>query len=138
LYCFPFHSTTLIYALTFYRVFFHTTLSMPSLVLLFLHPSRLCPYLDRRQILVRSTGRAFGAQLDAALAAVGATGVDVVLDSLLGDFWTPTLARAAKDARIVVFGAATVGRVSLKATSFCFYFSSVCAHFTISMTTRCD
>lgn len=61
--------------------------------------------LEPKQVLVREA-RAFGEQLDAALAAVGATGFDVILDAIAGPFFLPALARLAPEGRHVLYGAA--------------------------------
>ncbi len=72
---------------------------------------------DKRQFLVRERGldpatvivrdrRRFGAQLDAALAAAGAPGLDLVLDAVLGPFFRPAFERLAPEGRYVLFGAA--------------------------------
>jgi alcohol dehydrogenase len=56
-------------------------------------------------VVVRDRGR-FGAQLDAALAALGAPGLDAVLDAVMGPFFRPALERLRPEGRHVVFGAA--------------------------------
>ncbi len=56
-------------------------------------------------VVVRDRRR-FGAQLDAALAAVEAPGLDVVLDAVLGPWFRPAFERLRPEGRHVVFGAA--------------------------------
>lgn len=56
-------------------------------------------------VIVRDARR-FGAQLDGALAAVGADGLDVVFDAVLGPFFRPAFARLRPEGRFVLFGAA--------------------------------
>jgi alcohol dehydrogenase len=56
-------------------------------------------------VVVRDRRR-FGAQLDAALAAVGSPGFDVVLDAVMGPFFRPALDRLRPEGRHLVFGAA--------------------------------
>jgi len=56
-------------------------------------------------MLVRDPRR-FGAQLDAALAAMGADGFDCVLDAVLGRTFRPAFARLRPEGRYVLFGAA--------------------------------
>jgi alcohol dehydrogenase len=71
----------------------------------------------KREFLVRERGlapasvivrdrRRFGEQLSAALGALGATGIDVVLDAVLGSFFRPAFQRLAPEGRFVLFGAA--------------------------------
>lgn len=57
------------------------------------------------RVIVRDRRR-FGAQLDAALAALGADGLDLVLDAVLGPFFHPAFERLRPEGRHVVFGAA--------------------------------
>jgi alcohol dehydrogenase len=61
--------------------------------------------LAAETIIVRESRR-FGAQLDAALAATGASGLDVVFDAVLGPFFAPAFARLKPEGRFVLFGAA--------------------------------
>jgi len=61
--------------------------------------------LDPRTIIVRDRRR-FGAQLDLALAAVDARGIDVVLDAILGPVFRPGFERLNAEGRYVLFGAA--------------------------------
>lgn len=61
--------------------------------------------LSPESIVVRDRRR-FGAQLDAALRAVGAEGLDLVLDAVLGPFFRPAFDRLRPEGRHVVFGAA--------------------------------
>jgi synaptic vesicle membrane protein VAT-1 len=61
--------------------------------------------LSPRQVIVRDRRR-FGPQLDAALAAVGADGLDLVLDAVLGPFFAPAFERLRPEGRHIVFGAA--------------------------------
>ncbi len=61
--------------------------------------------LARSQVVVREAAR-FGAQLDAALAAIGASGFDVIFDALAGPFFLPALVRLAPEGRHVLYGAA--------------------------------
>ena len=56
-------------------------------------------------VVVRDPRR-FGAQLDAALAALGADGLDCVLDAVLGAAFRPTFERLRPEGRYVLFGAA--------------------------------
>lgn len=56
-------------------------------------------------VVVRDARR-FGAQLDAALAALGTDGLDCVLDAVLGSAFRPTFARLRPEGRYVLFGAA--------------------------------
>ncbi len=55
-------------------------------------------------VIVREPGR-FPQQLDAALTAFGATGLDVVFDAVLGPWFRPALDRLAPEGRYVLFGA---------------------------------
>lgn len=61
--------------------------------------------LSAGSIIVRDRRR-FGAQLEAALAAVEARGLDVVLDAVMGPFFRPAFDRLVPEGRHVVFGAA--------------------------------
>ncbi|MBS0396779.1 MAG: zinc-binding dehydrogenase, partial [Proteobacteria bacterium] len=61
--------------------------------------------LDPAQIVLRREP-GYGARLDAALAHLGATGFDVVLDAVLGNWFAPGYARLAPEGRYVLFGAA--------------------------------
>lgn len=61
--------------------------------------------LPAEAVIVRDTRR-FGAQLDHALAAVGAAGLDVVFDAVLGPFFRPAFERLRPEGRFVLFGAA--------------------------------
>ncbi|HSN14756.1 MAG TPA: zinc-binding dehydrogenase [Anaeromyxobacteraceae bacterium] len=56
-------------------------------------------------VVVRDRRR-FGAQLDAALAALGAPGFDLVLDAVMGPFFRPAFDRLRPEGRHLVFGAA--------------------------------
>jgi len=56
-------------------------------------------------VVVRDPRR-FGAQLDDALAAVGARGFDCVLDAVLGPTFRPAFDRLRPEGRYVLFGAA--------------------------------
>jgi len=56
-------------------------------------------------IVVRDPRR-FGAQLDRSLAALDATGVDCVLDAVLGPTFRPAFDRLRPEGRYVLFGAA--------------------------------
>jgi alcohol dehydrogenase len=56
-------------------------------------------------VVVRDRRR-FPRQLDRALAAVGADGLDLVLDAVMGPFFAPALARLRPEGRHLVFGAA--------------------------------
>jgi NADPH:quinone reductase-like Zn-dependent oxidoreductase len=56
-------------------------------------------------VIVRQT-RHFGAQLDRALEAVGAGGLDVVFDAVLGPYFRPSMQRLSPEGRFVLFGAA--------------------------------
>ena len=61
--------------------------------------------LAAEAVIVRDARR-FGAQLDQALAAVGAAGLDVVFDAVLGPFFRPAFERLRPEGRFVLFGAA--------------------------------
>jgi len=61
--------------------------------------------LPAGNIIVRDRRR-FGSQLDAALATLGANGVDCVLDAVMGPSFRPAFDRVAPEGRYVVFGAA--------------------------------
>jgi synaptic vesicle membrane protein VAT-1 len=61
--------------------------------------------LDPGVIIVRDRRR-FGTQLDRALAAVDARGLDVVLDAVLGPVFRPAFERLNPEGRYVLFGAA--------------------------------
>lgn len=61
--------------------------------------------LDAARIVVRRHAD-YAAQLDAALAAVGARGFDVVFDAVLGPWFAASFARLAPEGRYVLFGAA--------------------------------
>jgi synaptic vesicle membrane protein VAT-1 len=61
--------------------------------------------ISREHVIVRDRRR-FGQQLDAALAAIGATGFDVVLDAVAGPYVMPALRRVRPEGRYVIFGAA--------------------------------
>jgi alcohol dehydrogenase len=56
-------------------------------------------------IVVRSP-KAFGAQIDAATAALGADGLDCVLDAVLGPTFRPAFDRLRPEGRYVLYGAA--------------------------------
>ncbi len=56
--------------------------------------------------LVVRGGDGYAARLDAALAAHGATGFDIVFDAVLGDGFRPAFERLAPEGRYVLFGAA--------------------------------
>jgi len=51
--------------------------------------------------------RRFAAQLDAALAAIGADGFDCVLDAVFGDAFRPAFERLRPEGRYVLYGAAS-------------------------------
>ena len=57
------------------------------------------------QVIVRDR-RAFGAQLDRALAGAGAPGFDMVFDAVAGPFFQPAYDRLLPEGRMVVYGAA--------------------------------
>jgi synaptic vesicle membrane protein VAT-1 len=61
--------------------------------------------LSREQVIVREPRR-FGAQLTAALDALGAPGFDVVFDAIGGPFFTPAFSRVRPEGRYVIYGAA--------------------------------
>lgn len=61
--------------------------------------------LAAEQIIVRHRN-GFGADLDRALAATGATGFDVVFDAVAGSFFKPAYNRLRPEGRMVVYGAA--------------------------------
>jgi alcohol dehydrogenase len=56
-------------------------------------------------IIVRDPGR-FGAQLDTALQAAGATGLDATFDAIAGPYFTAAFERLRPEGRHVVYGAA--------------------------------
>ncbi|MEI8258615.1 MAG: zinc-binding dehydrogenase, partial [Deltaproteobacteria bacterium] len=56
--------------------------------------------------LVVRGGDGYAARLDAALAASGAKGFDLVFDAVLGDGFRPAFERLAPEGRYVLFGAA--------------------------------
>jgi alcohol dehydrogenase len=57
------------------------------------------------QVIVRDR-RSFGAQLDRALAALGARGFDIVFDAVAGPFLRPAFRRLRPAGRYVLYGAA--------------------------------
>ena len=59
----------------------------------------------RDAIIVRDRAR-FGAQLDAALEAAGAPGLDVVFDAIAGPYFRPAYMRLRPEGRHVIYGAA--------------------------------
>jgi alcohol dehydrogenase len=61
--------------------------------------------LPEGSIIVRDEA-GFPGQLDSALASVGATGLDVVFDAVLGPFLRPCFERLRPEGRFVLFGAA--------------------------------
>ena len=61
--------------------------------------------LAAESVIVREPRR-FGPQLDRALAALGATGFDCVLDAVLGPTFRPAFDRLRPEGRYVLFGAA--------------------------------
>jgi alcohol dehydrogenase len=61
--------------------------------------------LAPERVIVRDRRR-FAAQLDGAIAAAGADGLDLVLDAVLGPFFRPAFDRLRPEGRHVVFGAA--------------------------------
>ena len=61
--------------------------------------------LPRTQLVLRQR-RSFGAALDAALHALGASGFDLVFDAVLGDSFQPAFVRLAPEGRYLLFGAA--------------------------------
>lgn len=61
--------------------------------------------LAPEHVLVRDR-RTFGADLDRALAAMGESGFDVVLDAVAGPFFQPAYDRLRPEGRMVVYGAA--------------------------------
>ena len=56
----------------------------------------------------RGGGKAFAEQLDAALSSLGREGLDVVFDSLGGDYFAPAYARLSAMGRHVQYGAASM------------------------------
>ena len=60
----------------------------------------------RREAVVVRDRRRFGRQLDAALVALGAGGLDLVLDAVMGPFFRPAFERLRPEGRHVVLGAA--------------------------------
>jgi alcohol dehydrogenase len=62
--------------------------------------------LAEEQVIVRDR-RTFGADLDRALAAIGASGFDIVFDAVAGPFFEPAYDRLSPEGRIVVYGAAS-------------------------------
>ena len=69
------------------------------------------PFLTARtglapgSVIVRDRAR-FGAQLDAALRAADASGLDVVFDAVAGPYFTPAYMRLRREGRYVIYGAA--------------------------------
>lgn len=72
---------------------------------------------DKRDFLVNERGlapgavvvrrpRFFGAQVDAAVAALGAEGLDCVLDAVMGPTFRPAFGRLRPEGRYVLYGAA--------------------------------
>ena len=61
--------------------------------------------LAPEQIIVRHRGR-FGADLDRALATIGANGCDLVFDAVVGPYFQPAYDRLRPEGRMVVYGAA--------------------------------
>jgi NADPH:quinone reductase-like Zn-dependent oxidoreductase len=72
---------------------------------------------DKREFLVRERGiepsciivrerRTFGRQIDAAIDALGADGLDCVLDAVLGPTFRPAFERLRPEGRYVLYGAA--------------------------------
>lgn len=61
--------------------------------------------LSPEQVIVRERGR-FGAQLDRALAALGADGLDLVFDAIAGPYFQPAYDRLQPGGRYVLYGAA--------------------------------
>ena len=61
--------------------------------------------LEPAAVIVRERAR-FGAQLDAALEAAGAPGLDVVFDAIAGTFFNAAYARLQPEGRHVIYGAA--------------------------------
>ena len=72
---------------------------------------------DKRDFLIRQRGtapssivvrdsRSFGAQIDAAAAALGADGFDCVLDAVYGPTFRPAFERLRPEGRYVLYGAA--------------------------------
>ena len=60
--------------------------------------------LNARSVIVRDRAR-FGAQLDAALQAAGASGLDVVFDAIAGPYFRPAYRRLRAEGRHVIYGA---------------------------------
>ena len=61
--------------------------------------------IARPSVIVRHA-RSFGAQIDAATAALGADGLDCVLDAVLGPTFRPAFDRLRPEGRYVLYGAA--------------------------------
>jgi NADPH:quinone reductase-like Zn-dependent oxidoreductase len=61
--------------------------------------------LSPAQVIVRDP-RTFGADLDRALAAMDASGFDLVFDAVAGPFFRPALDRVRPEGRVVIYGAA--------------------------------
>lgn len=61
--------------------------------------------LSADHVIVRDR-RSFGAQLDRALAALGAPGLDIVFDAVAGPFLEPAFERLRPASRYVIYGAA--------------------------------
>ncbi|MCZ8132542.1 MAG: zinc-binding dehydrogenase [Steroidobacteraceae bacterium] len=57
-------------------------------------------------VIVRGPPRDYARRLDDALRAVGARGIDVAFDAVLGPWFEPTFARLAPEGRYVLYGAA--------------------------------
>ncbi len=64
-------------------------------------------------VIVRDPAR-FGAQLDTAIAALGADGLDCVLDAVLGRTFRPAFERLQPEGRYVLYGAADFMSRSLR------------------------
>jgi len=59
------------------------------------------------EAVVLRRSRGFGPQLDAALSAIGAAGLDCVLDAVFGAAFQPAFARLRPEGRYVLYGAAS-------------------------------
>lgn len=67
-----------------------------------------CPWLPAEAIIVRTNSSSWPSQLDTALQAIGSKGLDITMDSLLGDTFHATLSRVSSMGRVIVLGAAAM------------------------------
>ncbi|KNC77949.1 hypothetical protein SARC_09606 [Sphaeroforma arctica JP610] len=71
------------------------------------------PHLSIEQIIVRTTAKELGGQIDTALgylqhkaSIVSHSGIDIVMDAVLGDWFQPVYDRLRPGGRYIVYGAA--------------------------------